>query len=267
MFNRASLLSSLQYRIGRNEVIARAAVKIRNQLNMIIGASFSDGSNIATNGERWLLSNLAPKCRSFVDVGANRGEWTDAFLEFCIGDVRGLLVDGNPHVINHLTKKFSGSKNINVVEGVISNSQTSIRFSYSSDLDVYGGVNSSRHTVFSTQSVTLDILLGQQDWDFVKLDLEGNDFKALMGMNNIIARGGVRFIQFEYNGLWVVAGSTLGHAISWLTGLGFEVFLIRQDRLMRVNWDFWGEHFGFSNYLAVCPDESAHISPLVRGIK
>ena len=36
--------------------------------------------------------------------------------------------------------------------------------------------------------------------DFIKIDVEGHELEVLRGTTDILAKGGIRFIQFEYGG-------------------------------------------------------------------
>ena len=45
---------------------------------------------------------------------------------------------------------------------------------------------------------------GWQDVDFLKIDTEGYDLNVLLGASDLLARKGVKVVQFEYNATWAV---------------------------------------------------------------
>ena len=66
--------------LSRYPQIVRAASLLRNQCNLMIGYHFALGPGSDANGEAWLLDRVAPHVRRFVDIGANRGDWSAALL-------------------------------------------------------------------------------------------------------------------------------------------------------------------------------------------
>ena len=91
-----NLLDALHRRLGRSPLAVGAALKLRNQIAAVIRYSRASGIHAAENGEGWLVAALAPSCRTFVDVGANVGEWTALFLAASGGLAKGLLFEPSP---------------------------------------------------------------------------------------------------------------------------------------------------------------------------
>ncbi len=91
----------------------------------------------------------------------------------------------------------------------------------------------------------------------MKIDAEGYDFPCLRGAEGLLRTGRIRVIQFEYGYAWPHAGSTLAAALRFLNDLGYNVYLLRPNGLAAVDYDRFGEHFLFANYVAVARDAIA----------
>ena len=60
----------------------------------------------------------------------------------------------------------------------------------------------------------------------------------------------VKFIQFEYNSLWLEQGSSLLQTIAFLKSKGFDTFRIHKKGLAEFDYAFFGDYYRYSNYLA-----------------
>src|SRR5262249_35123965 len=74
--------------LAKSPYVARFAVRLRNQLNHIIGLHLGPTPDARRNGEFRVLEQLAPGCRLFIDVGANIGDWTDRCLTLSSGNIQ-----------------------------------------------------------------------------------------------------------------------------------------------------------------------------------
>ena len=66
--------------LAKSPFLVYLAAKIRNQTNRIIGSFFAENVDPCKNSELWLIRLTAPEASNFIDVGANIGNWTAAFL-------------------------------------------------------------------------------------------------------------------------------------------------------------------------------------------
>jgi FkbM family methyltransferase len=118
--------------------------------------------------------------------------------------------------------------------------------------------------------VTLDDTLGQFGWDgadFLKIDAEGFDFHVLRGAGALLAGRKIGVIQFDYNHPWAAVGSTLAAACRLLSAHEYQVFLLQKDGLYKLNYERYGEYFGYSDFVAVAPDKMPLLQKYARGEK
>lgn len=106
-------LFKLDRYFSRSRILVWLIVKLRNQANMIISLHLSDGPNIETNGEKLLAEYAAPLSTTFVDVGANVGEWTRVFVSGMSAG-RGLCVEPGEAVNRDLSQSISSIKRVEV---------------------------------------------------------------------------------------------------------------------------------------------------------
>ena len=57
------------------------SVKLRNQISCVIQHYVSKSCDMRNNGEFYILDLLINYCNSFVDAGANKGEWSNEVLK------------------------------------------------------------------------------------------------------------------------------------------------------------------------------------------
>jgi len=237
-------------------MIARLAVKLRNQCNCVIAYQLGETNNSDKNGEAHILSVIAPQCNNFIDVGANVGNWTGDFLTYN-NQAQGWLYEPSSQCASKLKSRFANNqitvRNVAVCDFI---GQTS----FVEEADCGEGSSiAGTHLLqgdFREREVevtTLDMEFCNTNTviDFLKIDAEGYDLKVLHGAKNLLADSRIRFVQFEYNTHWLRNGSTLHDAIEFLERHGFSCFLIRSTGLHRLDYAFWGDFFRYSNFLAV----------------
>ena len=76
-----ALQNSLHRLLGRSGTAAKIAALIRNQANCVIAYHLGESPHSEENGEFSLVNHLAPHISSFIDVGANIGDWSDYVLK------------------------------------------------------------------------------------------------------------------------------------------------------------------------------------------
>ncbi len=261
MLSRNRLFDRLQRRLSESRRVVKGLVKLRNQCNMIIGASFSKGPRIEENGEALIIRKLAPFCDSFMDVGANKGEWSDVALS--AGFSRGIVVEPNPTAFEWLKEKYRERAEIVVGQWLLSEGVSDVEYYYDGDFDVYASMFVERGSAIKMSTTRIDEKISSID--FLKIDAEGSECAILKGAQKLLATGAVRFIQFEYNSAWLAGGGTLTWALRTLDNYGYTIFLIREKGLYQVDHEYFGEHHGYANYLAVHNAYAEAVSALVGG--
>jgi FkbM family methyltransferase len=273
----ARYLDLLHRHCGRSRRLVNLAVKVRNQADAVIRARMADGIVGTENGEQLLIDLVAPQADRFVDIGANVGNWTLAFLAKCGKPASGYLFEPSPIAYQLLKQAVAKSSNqdgvsLEIVCQALGDCAGEISFY----VEPCAGETSSfvkSHTHRDAKMIkvvvgTLDDELEKrtiEDVDIVKIDAEGFDCKILRGAANAITRQAFGVIQFEYNGPWAKVGDTLYSAIHLLTRSGYEVFLLKRNGLYRFDYDLYGEFFGYSNFVAVSPRYATTLRRIVIG--
>jgi FkbM family methyltransferase len=226
---------------------------------MVVTAHLSTGSRLDESGETWLADRVAPVSRTFVDVGANVGDWAMMFASRAAQPQRGILIDPHPQAVERLGERVrsAGIEGLEVVQAAVGDKAGRATF----HAEQYCGETSGFYsaallrpaTPIEVEVVRLDDLAesrGLAEIDMLKIDAEGHDARVLLGAERLLRRNAVAVIQFEYNRPWIMAGSTLTQVSSWLNSLGYEVKLLRRDGLYDVDIGKVGEFFGYSNFCA-----------------
>jgi len=266
------MLGRLQKILGKSTLGVYIALKLRNQCDAVIRARLSDGPDSECNGERLLLSKVAPEARYFVDVGANVGTWAKSFLEAMAPNGSGLLFEPSPDTANRVREVLRQyASRVEVVEMAVGDASGEATFfaepQFGECSSLVGGFSSPEARAIKVRITTLDREIEAraiEHVDFLKVDAEGFDLRVLKGAKNALAKERIGIVQFEYNFPWAMAGSTLAEAMSFLENCGYTVFLLKADGLHRLNYPRYGEYFGYSNYVAVSSRCKAITASLVR---
>lgn len=231
---------------------------MRNQCDSIIGYALGDDAEVtdAGNSERWLISVVAKHVDSFLDIGANIGDWTSALLQEN-NSVAGILLEPVDWCYERLCDRFRGCPALSIRKSA-AGSQVGVA---SFHIDGGNAKTSSfnklpKHQsegVVEVQVTTVDCLLrdlGNKPLGFLKVDCEGFDAEVLRGARASLEKQNIALVQFEYNNEWHNAGNTLGWTIRYLNDLDYDVYLLRCSRLMHFDYKTWGEFGRFSNFVA-----------------
>jgi len=253
---------------ARSSLLAKLAVKVRNQSNRVIAYHLGQSAHWDTNGEFALLECVTPYVKTFIDVGANVGEWSQFMMDQ--GATQGYLFDASAQCAAALRTRFQG-RNCTVKEAAVSEAVGTAQFAEEEGFGETSSLTSSptpdSHGEVRYRTVPVTTLDAEfpapATIDFLKIDTEGFDLKVLKGAASLLAR--TRFVQFEYNSSWVYAGSSLYEAIHFLPELGFSMYLVRSTGLHPFRYEFWRDYFGYSNFFLCRPEDLEIVRPLLRG--
>jgi FkbM family methyltransferase len=234
---------------------------------------YQRGADAKVNGEDWLISVLAPSSLTFVDVGANKGDWTNLFLEASSDEVKGLLFEPGTAALDFLNQRFDQAKNLEIIDVAVADYVGETSFFELPCIGVGSSILSQWTGDSATEKKcrvsTLDIELKKYKWhycDVLKIDCEGYDFKVILGASNLIKHQKIGIIQFEYNAPWAFASSTLIAAMNLLNSCDYEVFLLKSSGLYNFEYDSYGEFLEYSNFVAVSPKSKKTVLPYIRTI-
>lgn len=222
----------------------------------------NENADFATSGEKFVLKRLeAADCRVALDIGANAGDWTHEVLGLwprC--HVHAFEVA--PHTYRRLESAIDPSHRSrstlhNIGLSDQSGTQTMYYFPDNDKLTC----ESPRHAGF--QSVpfegrfsTLDEFSaahGIDHVDFLKVDVEGAEYRVLAGAAELLRSGRVAAIQFEYGAFSIDTRIMLKDYYE-LLGDRYAIGKIFPDHVAFADYDWKFEDFRFSNYLCVSND-------------
>jgi FkbM family methyltransferase len=253
------LLGEAHHRVGHSHLGLLVAEKMRNQSEAILARAHGEECDLELNGEGNLLQCVAPSVSYFIDVGANKGNWTEAVLKLS-PDAHGLLFDPSRSATDVLRKKFAHISQIEILESAVADKPGHLPFF---EEDGAGETSSLIGNVSVTEKcrqvaiTTIDSELGKRNWprvDYLKIDAEGYDFLVLQGAKEILSKGHVHCGQFEYGPGWRYAGSTITYALKWMSNLGYECYLLTAHGLLQPNPERFREYFRYSNFVFVRAD-------------
>ncbi len=266
------LLGRTHQFLARFALCARASIYLRNQAMCIIKYHLGDTSNPENDGELALIKTLGEQCATFIDLGANVGNWTALVLQYGNPHARGVLFEPSQSCFRALTKRFGERKGLEVVNAAVGVEVGNIEFAEEEECGLRSSVVASAASESAVTRfvpiTTLDVEMqrcGLETIDLLKIDAEGSDFQVLKGAIRLLENRAIRIVQFEYGGAWAAAGSTLAFALKFLRSFEYSTYLLNPKGLMDFDYGLYGEYFGHSNFVAVLPEAEKIVSHLRAG--
>jgi FkbM family methyltransferase len=124
---------------------------------------------------------------SFVDAGCFDGATTKEFIEWRKGDYKKVWAfEPEPEQYKNCVNSLSEYKNVTVFNNAVwSNSNEKLTFVSHSDGSY---VNETGDGDVEVKTVTIDEIVGTEDVGFMKFDIEGSEYNALLGAKETIKR-------------------------------------------------------------------------------
>ncbi|MEG4352128.1 FkbM family methyltransferase [Microcoleus sp. LAD1_D3] len=219
------------------------------------------------NYELKIIENFIASGNVVFDIGANIGSWTNQVLNIC-PDVKIHLFEPAPPIYQTLLQNLA--EPIKTGQLVLNNlaiaHQQEIREFYYYDkfsgwstfhrrFEIEKQYNIQSPQPFQILTATLDDYVqarGIKRINFLKIDTEGGELEVLHGATNLLQKGKVDYIQFEYGGTFVDANITLKQVFEHLQKFRYTIFKIRPNALQPLP-EFLPEYenYEYSNFLAV----------------
>lgn len=232
------------------------------------------------NGEADLIRaacrlKLSPHRRLTVfDVGANRGDWSRIFLREAelAGVTDYVLFAFEPLAALHddLRSVLSNTPPRAKAELVGSAASSSPgRSSFLISEDVLAGTHhltSASSCQVQSKAITVDVVTLDQfsrerditAIDLIKIDCEGWDARVLSGASELLSRGAVEILQFEYNWRWVETRSFLKDAFEIAGANGLLIGKVVPGRIeLFAEWHPELERFFEANFVLLKPEIAA----------
>lgn len=250
-------------------------IKMRAQIGgfLLMDALGEGNDNSLTNGEFFILDFVKAHARdlnntppTFMDVGANIGEWTLHAAADCGSDSQIFALEPSYTTFNLLkenfdshAKKGSEIKPFNI--GLSDSSCTRSLHTYHQG----AGSNSLYHrkpvgnAAVQTSLESIELVRGDEFIDLnqitfvhmLKIDTEGHEIAVLRGLLAALKRNQIGLLQFEYGGTWIDSRSYLFEAFEILEAQGYQLGKLFPDRIELISkYSSSLESFRYANFVA-----------------
>lgn len=198
------------------------------------------------------------------DVGANKGDWTQAVLD-ARPDAKVICFEIVPHTAAKLKARFSHNPNVSVFDFGLSSRRGELNVCWNKSYEEVSSINPRlSHPLFlnghieniSCKVETGDNIIGGANLmrvDMLKIDVEGHEMDVIRGFHDTFEKGDRRpsVIQFEYGATYIPNGHTLFEIYEYLKPLGYTVGRVYPRYVDFKDYEFSDEHFRMGNYVAV----------------
>jgi FkbM family methyltransferase len=186
-------------------------------------------------GEYWLLDSVTsqtprPAVMTFLDIGANLGNWTAQAIDSAARHHIEAVVHGfepSPDTYEAYTRRFADVPPVHLHALAMSDRQGAAEWYVAGPLS---GLNSlhpgtgPRGTGVSTTTVDAFVAdTGVTHIDLVKCDAEGHDLTVLKGALAALRAGRIDAWQFEYNHRWLFNHACLRDVFTLIDGLPYRL--------------------------------------------
>jgi FkbM family methyltransferase len=247
-------------------------IKIKDLLRYIFNKIENNGNaDFNNNGENIFLNSLLLNLNKkggrkvILDIGANIGDYSEMIIKKADKlnlDIILYLFEPTKSCYEILEKRFEGKENIQINNFGISNenSKTLIFYDkeksglaslYQRNLDYY-------HKQLDKQEVInlrrLDEFIDKnkiRHINFIKIDIEGHELQALIGLGDKLNPNFVDYIQFEYGGSNLDSKTTLMEIYSFFEKKGFRVAKLMKNGIEIRDYKPFMENYVYCNYVAI----------------
>lgn len=270
--NTHAILNYIHRQLGKSRLASRLAIYVRNQCRCIIHYRLTGGAALADSGESFLIQTLGTRIKTFIDVGANVGDWTALMTQHAPDFEQALLFEPSTIAFQQIKARFGDRRNIELIQAAVADQPGELSFyeepnaGHTSSL--VPGFSANVAVEKKVRVTTLDQEVEQRSLDTInllKVDTEGYDLYVLKGAKNLLGKQRIEIVQFEYSKAWLLADSTLYRALKLLESFDYQVFLLKTNGLFKLNYSFYGEYFDYSNFVAISSKVFPEFKHLVIG--
>jgi FkbM family methyltransferase len=233
----------------------------------LVGMNIGMGDDFTVSGEMFAIHYATRTLRNarpltIFDVGANLGGYANAVVRELRGGVNLYCFEPSKATFQGLSEALAGFHNVRLfniglsnVNGALllySNAPCSgLASFYSRRLDHFG-----KSMTFSEEVATrtLDSFCSEHrinHIDFLKLDVEGHELKALEGAKELIGNDCIDFIQFEFGGC-NIDSRTFFQDFYYLLNPKFRIYRVLRNGLASIDqYRETLEQFVTTNFLAI----------------
>ena len=161
---------------------------------------YNQSLSVSTSGEVFAMKFAEKKLNTnrkiILDIGGNKGEWTKIALEI-FSNVSIFIFEPSSKLKNHLDNLFKNNRNVTFIAHGVSNKKGSLKLYNSGELigtsfpkkleDEYEEISVLSVDEFCTANQIIEI-------DYMKIDVEGNEYKVLLGSETFLKSKRIKFI-------------------------------------------------------------------------
>ena len=255
-------LGKAKRQVFKTIAVNRTALPVRalhKAATFIDDAVNNRGSEFSENGEAEVLKRLAPaNLKTVFDVGANVGEYTKAALA-AFPEAKVHAFEVAPETAKELSTNLDSeiaAGRVKLMTYGLSDVPGTLEMYYypeNNQLTSY----SKRHPEYESVKFTADISTldayceeaGIDAVDFLKIDIEGHEFKVIQGGANLFTKGGVAALQFEFGAFNTGSKFIVRDYYELLSDYWIGKVFPRHVDFRPYSWTM--EEFSFCNYVAV----------------
>ncbi len=236
----------------------------------IVANKFSAGDgynncNMLTNGEFLFLNEFVKDKPDLIifDIGANIGEWSSEVIKIN-STIKIFAFEPNPTTFKKFISYHVNNINISAFNLGLSDKQNDDISFYSYSLSVLDGlydrpilkdILKEVPTEIKVSISTLDHFCQEnsiEHIDLVKIDTEGEEYRILVGASNMLEKGAISAIQFEYGGCYEDSKCKLEDVYNMLRSFHYAIYrLLPNGKTQITEWNPSLENFQYSNYIAI----------------
>lgn len=246
----------------------RGAGKLARACEQYLASYNNHDYRMERNGEFRLLELLRPfEPRVLFDVGANRGEWTEAARRL-LGPCSIHAFEIAPSMAAELRTHFHADPNVVINDFGLSDAPASVEIDFYLDGahtgttmliedHVHGKSPRLRQSARVERGDAYCERQGIESIDVLKVDVEGAEPKTLEGFSHLFERGKIALVQFEYNSINITSRHLLRDFYQFFERHGFEVGKLWAHGVSFGAYDFTEENFRGPNYVALHKSRAA----------
>ncbi len=225
----------------------------------------NEGADFEANGERELLHKLRrADFRIAFDVGANMGDWSKEALDlwpechvhaFEIAPQTFASLEGRTQSWPQKERCHLHRYGMSDVPGTLTMYFYPERHELTCDAPRHHGL---KVEPFEANVSSLDLFCREsaiERIDYLKIDVEGSEYRVLQGAADLLASNRVCCIQFEY-GAFAIDTRIMLKDYYALLGEKYAIGKIFPDHVAFADYDWRMEDFRFSNFLCVLKERS-----------
>ena len=230
------------------------------------GMNIGQGHDLVFSGEikamQYVFKTIANQKEYIVfDVGANKGDYSILLNKIFDNNVRIFAFEPSVNTYKILQSKFQNSKSTSCYNLGFGDKAENLKLYTNAKGSGLASIYKRRLNHFKIEMNDVETINvqtiddfcfenGISNINFLKIDVEGNEFKVLTGAAKMINSNQIDFIQFEFGGC-NIDSRTYFQDFFYLLKDKFNIYRIVQDGLFKIDqYKEMYEAFSTTNFLA-----------------